>query len=88
MRARALVDYDTRGAIKLVADADTGKVLGVHLLAAGAGDVILAGVYAITQGMTVTELASTWAPYLTMGEAIRLAARSFTREVRRLSCCA
>ena len=85
---RALVSQDTRGAVKLVAEASSGRILGVHMLAAGAGDAILAGVYAITQGMTVNDLATTWAPYLTMGEAIRLAAQSFTRDVQKLSCCA
>ena len=39
-------------------------------------------------GMTVSELAGTWAPYLTMSEALRLAAQSFSRDVTRLSCCA
>ena len=85
---RALVDHDTRGEIKLVADRRTGKVLGVHALADGAGDLILAGVYAIKFGLTISDLASTWAPYLTMSEALRLAAQSFTRDVDQLSCCA
>jgi mercuric reductase len=85
---RALVEHDTRGAIKLVADRQTGKVLGVHALAAGAGDIVLAGVYAIKFGLTVEDLASTWAPYLTMSEALRLAAQSFIRPIDQLSCCA
>jgi mercuric reductase len=38
--------------------------------------------------MTVTDLAETWAPYLTMSEALRLAAQAFTRDISRLSCCA
>ena len=85
---RALVEHDTRGAIKLIVDRQTGKVLGVHALAAGAGDLVLAGVYAIKFALTVDDLAGTWAPYLTMSEALRLAARSFTRPVDQLSCCA
>ncbi len=85
---RALVDHDTRGALKLVADRATGKVLGVHALADGAGDLILAGVSAIKSGLTVTDLATTWAPYLTMSEALRLVAQSFTTPVDELSCCA
>jgi mercuric reductase len=85
---RALVDHDTRGAIKLVADRHTGKVLGVHAIATGAGDLLLAGVYAIKFGLTVNDLASTWAPYLTASEALRLVAKSFTREIDQLSCCA
>jgi mercuric reductase len=45
-------------------------------------------VYAIRAGMTVQDLAGTWAPYLTMSEALRLAAQPFRRDVTRLSCCA
>lgn len=85
---RGLVSHDTRGAIKLVADAKTGKVLGVHALADGAGDLILAGVYAIKFGLSVTDIATTWAPYLTMSEALKLVAQSFTTPVDQLSCCA
>jgi mercuric reductase len=38
--------------------------------------------------MTVQDLAGTWAPYLTISEALRLAAQSFSRDVTKLSCCA
>lgn len=85
---RALANRDTRGAIKLVADATSGKVLGVHALADGAGDMILAGVYAIKFGLTVDDLATTWAPYLTMSEGLKLVAQSFKGDVKKLSCCA
>ncbi|MEO5678983.1 MAG: mercury(II) reductase [Acidimicrobiales bacterium] len=85
---RALANRDTRGAIKLVADAATGKILGVHALAEGAGDLILAGVYAIKFGLTVDDLATTWAPYLTMSEGLKLVAQSFKGDIKKLSCCA
>ena len=85
---RALANRDTRGAIKLVADAATGKVLGVHAVAEGAGDLILAGVYAVKFGLTAGDLATTWAPYLTMSEAWKLVAQSFKGDVKKLSCCA
>ncbi len=57
---RALVNHDTRGALKLVIDADTRKVLCVHAALDGAGDVMLAATYAITFGLTVDDLADTW----------------------------
>jgi mercuric reductase len=85
---RAIVSRNTHGVVKLVAERDTGRVLGVHLLADGAGDAILAGVYAIEGQRTVADLADSWDPYLTIGEAIHLAALSFTRDPSRLSCCA
>lgn len=85
---RALANRDTRGLVKLVADAGTGRVLGVHVFADGAGEIITAATYAITAGMTVDQLAHTWAPYLTMAEALKLAAQTFTADVAKLSCCA
>ncbi|MBI3649058.1 MAG: mercury(II) reductase [Actinobacteria bacterium] len=85
---RALVNRDTRGLVKLVADAESGRLLGMHVLAESAGEVILAGVYAVKNAMTITEIAETWAPYLTMAEGIKLAAQTFTRDVSKLSCCA
>ncbi|NNN15278.1 MAG: mercury(II) reductase [Acidimicrobiaceae bacterium] len=85
---RAVVNRDTRGVVKIVADANTGRVLGIHMVGPNAGDSILAATYALEAGMTVDQLASTWAPYLTIAEGIKLAAQSFRTDVSKLSCCA
>ena len=85
---RALVNGDTRGLVKLVAEAETGRLLGASMLADGAPDAIRAAVLAIDHGLTVHDLASSWAPYLAMAEGIKLAAQTFTRDVTKLSCCA
>lgn len=85
---RALVNRDTRGLVKIVAERGSGRILGVHVVADGAGDVIQAAVYALQAGMTTAQLARTWAPYLTMAEALKIAAQAFTGDITRLSCCA
>ena len=85
---RAIVNRDTRGVAKIVAERESGRLLGIHLLAEGASDAILAAVYALEGGFTVEQLATAWTPYLTMAEAIKLTAQSFTRDVAALSCCA
>jgi mercuric reductase len=85
---RARVNADTRGLVKLVAEEDSGRLLGASVVAEGAGEVIQAAVLAIERGMTVHELGSTWAPYLTMAEGLKLAAQTFARDVAKLSCCA
>ncbi|MGH3279769.1 MAG: mercury(II) reductase [Trebonia sp.] len=85
---RALASRDTRGLVKLVAEAGSGRLLGVHAVADGAGEIITAATYAITAGMTVGQLARAWAPYLTMAEALKLAAQAYATDVTRLSCCA
>jgi mercuric reductase len=85
---RPRVNFDTRGAFKIVAERGSGRILGVHAIADNAGDVILAGVYAVKFGLTVQDLADTWAPYLTMAEGVKLTAQTFTADVDKLSCCA
>jgi mercuric reductase len=50
--------------------------------------VIQSAVLAIRHGITTAELATTFHPYLTMVESLRLAAQAFTRDVALLSCCA
>lgn len=85
---RAIVNRDTRGIVKMVAERDSGRVLGIHLLADGAADAILAGIYALEANFTVDQIAGIWTPYLTMAEAIKLAAQSFSKDVAALSCCA
>ena len=85
---RAIVERDTHGLVELVAERGTGRLLGVHLFADGAGDVLQAAVYAVQAGMTVEQVTNTWAPYLTMAEALKLAAQTYTTDVAHLSCCA
>ena len=85
---RAIVSRNTRGAVQLVAERDTGRIIDVHPLADGAGDASLAGVYATEARRTVADMAHGWDPYLTIRGAIHLAALAFTRDPCRLSCCA
>ncbi|MBU3995288.1 MAG: mercury(II) reductase [Actinobacteria bacterium] len=83
---RAVVNRDTRGFIKMVANADTGEILGLTAVARDAGELAAAGAHIL--GKTITEVADAWAPYLTMAEGIRIVAKAFTTDVSMLSCCA
>ena len=85
---RALAARDTRGLIKLVADAVSGRLLGAHILAPEGADSIQTAALAIRQGLTIGDLADTIFPYLTTVEGLKLAALSFDKEVAKLSCCA
>jgi len=85
---RALVNRDTRGFVKVVANAETGQILGLTAVAKDAGELAAAGVYLLQAGMTVAQVAGMWAPYLTMSEGIKLACQSYTTDVAKLSCCA
>jgi mercuric reductase len=85
---RALVNFDTRGFIKMVAEAGTGRLLGVQVVAAEAGELIQAAALAIHHNMTVADLGSQLFPYLTMVEGLKLCAQTFTKDIKQLSCCA
>ncbi|TPI19561.1 mercury(II) reductase [Mesorhizobium sp. B4-1-1] len=85
---RALAARDTRGLIKLVADAASRKLLGAHILAPEGADSIQTAVLAIRCGLTIDDLSETIFPYLTTVEGLRLAALVFDRDVKKLSCCA
>ncbi len=85
---RALAARDTRGLIKLVADATTRKLLGAHILAPEGADSIQTAVMAIKFSMTVEDLGATIFPYLTTVEGLKLAAQTFNKDVKMLSCCA
>jgi len=85
---RALVNFDTHGFIKLVAEAGSGRLIGVQAVTPEAGEIIQTAALAIRARMTVQELADQLFPYLTMVEGLKLAAQTFTKDVKQLSCCA
>ncbi|MCY9667614.1 mercury(II) reductase [Paenibacillus alginolyticus] len=85
---RALVNRETTGVFKLVADSKSLTVLGVHIVAENAGDVIYAATLAVKFGLTVEDLRDSLAPYLTMAEGLKLAALTINKDVSKLSCCA
>lgn len=85
---RSLANFDTRGFIKLVADSETGKLVGAQILCPEASEVVQTAVLAISNGMTVKSLSSQFFPYLSMVEGIKLCAQTFSKDVNKLSCCA
>lgn len=85
---RALVNFDTRGFIKIVTEAASSRLLGVQAVAAEAGELIQAAALAIHHNMTVADLGAQLFPYLTMVEGLKLCAQTFTKDVKQLSCCA
>jgi mercuric reductase len=85
---KAHVTGQTRGAIKMVADKATGRLLGIHLSCQRGADVINEAALAIRFKLTVEDLANTLHVYPSIGEGLRLCAQGFSRDISRLSCCA
>jgi len=85
---RAAAALDTRGFVKLIRNTTNDKIIGARVVAPEGGELIMEATLAVKYGITATELAATFHPYLTMGEGIKIAAITFTKDVAELSCCA
>ena len=85
---KPLIVEDTRGMVKIVAEAKSHKILGVHILASLAPEMIHEGVLAVKHGLTLEDIIHTVHVFPTHSEAIKLAALSFFEDVDKLSCCA
>ncbi len=85
---RARAARDTRGLIKLVADAKSGRLLGGQIAAPEGADSIQTLAFALKAGMRAQEMGETLFPYLTTVEGLKLAAQGFDRDLATLSCCA
>ncbi|MFP4173716.1 MAG: dihydrolipoyl dehydrogenase, partial [Candidatus Hydrogenedentota bacterium] len=65
------------GMVKIVGDARTDEVLGVHIMGAEAGELIAAGAMAMQLEATVAEIAHTIHTHPTLSEAIMEAAENY-----------
>ena len=72
----------------MVAEAGSGRVLGVHILGENAADIIHEGVLAVKYKLTIDDIIDTVHVFPTMAESIKLVATSFRKNLDQLSCCA
>jgi dihydrolipoamide dehydrogenase len=71
---RAKVNHQTDGFVKIIADAKTDRVLGVHIIGADAGNMITEASVAMEFGGAAEDIARTCHPHPTLSEAIKEAA--------------
>jgi len=71
-RGRAIQQTD--GFVKMLADAETDKLLGVHIVSPAAGELIMEGVIAIEYGGSAEDLGKATHAHPTLSEAIKEAA--------------
>jgi mercuric reductase len=85
---RAGVIRDTRGIIKMVADATTDEVLGVSMVGPSAGEVIHEAAMALRFRAKLQDFIDQLHVYPTMAEALKIVAISRFKDPAKLSCCA
>lgn len=85
---RAGAIRDTKGIIKMVADADTNQVLGVSMVGNSAAEVIHEAAMGLRFGATLEDFVQQLHVYPTMAEALKIVAISRWKDPAKLSCCA
>ncbi len=72
--SRAKTNHETDGFVKILADAETDKVLGCHIVGVGAGELIAEAVSVMEFGGSSEDIARTCHGHPTRSEAVRQAA--------------
>ena len=76
---RAKVNMTTDGFVKILADAKTDRVLGVHLICADAGNMIAEAAIAMEFGASAEDIARTCHAHPTLSEAVKEAAMAVAK---------
>lgn len=74
---RALTLRQAQGMVKVVAEAKSGRILGAHIVAPNASNLIHEYVLAMKAGIPLREIADTMHAYPTLSEAVKAAAAKF-----------
>lgn len=84
---RGLAVNESRGVFKMVIHPHGYKVLGIHIVAPDAADLIHEATLVVRLGLTIDDIIETVHVFPTFSEGIKRIAQAFTRDVSRMSCC-
>ena len=85
---RAIAARDTRGFIKLIRKTGTDKLIGARIIAPEGSELLMELSLMIRYQIPISDVAKALHPYLTLSEGIKLAAQTFDKDIKSLSCCA
>ena len=69
--SRARANNESEGFVKILVDAETNKILGVHIIGPNAGEMLASGVLAMEYGATAQDVARTCHAHPTLSEAFK-----------------
>jgi len=84
---KAQIIRRTEGLIKMGIDPKTKQILGVHILAPNAGDLIAQATLLIQNKNTIEDVLHSMPVFPTLSESFKYVALSFTKDISKLSCC-
>ncbi len=84
---KAIIMHRTEGMIKMAIHPQTKQILGVHILAPNAGELIAEAMMLVKNKNTIDDVVNSLPMFPTLSEAIKIVALSFTKDISKLSCC-
>ena len=84
---KAIIMRRTEGMIKMAIHSQTKQILGVHILAPNAGELIAEAMMLIKNKNTIDDIVNSLPMFPTLSEAVKIVALSFTKDISKLSCC-
>lgn len=77
----------TEGLIKMATHPETSQIMGVHILAPQAGELIAEAMMLVGNKNTIDDVLDSLPMFPTLSESIKLVAMAFTRDISKVSCC-
>jgi len=84
---KAMTMRRTEGLIKMAIHPETKQIMGVHILAPNASELIAEAMVLIKNKNTIDDVVNSLPMFPTLSESIKIAALSFTKDISKLSCC-
>lgn len=84
---KGLAIKDTRGLIFMVIHHETKKIMGVHIVAPNASEIIHEATLAVKYGLSIDDIIDTVHIFPTFSESIKIVSQSFNRDMSKMSCC-
>jgi mercuric reductase len=84
---RAILMNRTEGLISMTVDPSTEKIMGVHILAPHAGELIAEAMMLVKNQNTLDDVIHSLPMFPTLAESLKIAALSFKKDITGLSCC-
>lgn len=84
---KAIIMHRIEGLITMAVHPQTNRILGVHILAPHAGELIAEAMMLVKNKNTIDDVVNSLPMFPTLSEAIKICALSFTKDISKLSCC-
>jgi mercuric reductase len=84
---KAMIVKRTEGLIKMAIHPESERIMGVHILAPHAGDLVAQAMTLLRNQNTIDDVLDSLPMFPTLSEAIKLVALTFRRDISKVSCC-